>query len=189
MAFSTVSKLSGRFVPKLKCIRGSFAYCQNRWNVLYLIPTDITPLYNGEHVRQIKCEVIPFMTINEEQLRTFLLTFAGLAALSLVAAILLILLTYRRLRHLRLPPDADFTTCLRAVPISVVITLDLLDFGLDVFSVPIAWVLLGKLRLQGLRGVTVLEEMIPGTQLLPTMTLAWIGIRLYDRFTDQRANQ
>jgi len=126
------------------------------------------------------------MTINEEQLRTLLLTFAGLAVLSLVTAILLALVTYRRLRHLHLPPDADFTTCLRTVPISVVIILDLLDFGLDVFSVPIAWVMLGKLGLQGLRGITVLEELIPGTQLLPTMTLAWIGIRLYDRFIGQR---
>ena len=124
--------------------------------------------------------------INEEQLRTFLLIFAGLAVLSLVAALLLALVTYRQLRRLRLPPDADFMTCLRAVPISLVIILDLLDFGLDVFSVPIAWLMLGKLGLQGLRGITVLEEVIPGTQLLPTMTLAWIGIRLYDRFTTRR---
>jgi hypothetical protein len=131
-------------------------------------------------------EVILFMTINEEQLRTLLLIFAGSAVLSLVAAILLTLVTYRRLRRLHLPADADFTTCLRAVPITVVIILDLLDFGLDVFSVPIAWAILGKLELQGLRGVTVLEELIPGTQLLPTMTLAWIGIRLYDRVTGQR---
>jgi hypothetical protein len=129
------------------------------------------------------------MTINEEQLRTLLLIFAGSAVLSLVAAILLTLVTYRRLQRLHLPPDADFTTCLRAVPITVVIILDLLDFGLDVFSVPIAWVMLGKLGLQGLRGVAVLEELIPGTQLLPTMTLAWIGIRLYDRFTGQRGYQ
>ena len=129
------------------------------------------------------------MTINEEQLRTFLMIFAGLAALSVVAAILLTLMTHRRLRRLRLPPDADFTTCLRAVPISAVIILDLLDFGLDVFSVPIAWVMLGKLGLQGLRGITILEEVIPGTQLLPTMTLAWIGIRLYDRFTGPRGHQ
>jgi hypothetical protein len=129
------------------------------------------------------------MAINEEQLRTFLMIFAGLAALSVVAAILLTLMTYRRLRRLRLPPDADFTTCLRAVPISAVIILDLLDFGLDVFSVPIAWVMLGKLGLQGLRGITILEEVIPGTQLLPTMTLAWIGIRLYDRFTGPRGHQ
>jgi hypothetical protein len=106
-----------------------------------------------------------------------------LAVLSLVAAFLLILVTYRRLRYLRLPPDADFMTCLRTVPITVVIILDLLDFGLDFFSAPIAWVMLGKLELQGLRGITILEELIPGTQLLPTMTLAWIGVRLYDRFT------
>jgi hypothetical protein len=126
------------------------------------------------------------MIINEEQLRTLLLIFAGSAVLSLVAALLLTLVTYRRLQHLRLPSDADFTTCLRAVPISVVIILDLLDFGLDVFAAPIAWVMLGKLGLQGLRGITVLEEIIPGTQLLPMMTLAWIGIRLYDRVTEQR---
>jgi hypothetical protein len=129
------------------------------------------------------------MAINEEQLRTLLIILAGLAALSVVAAILLTLMTYRRLRRLRLPPDADFTTCLRAVPISTVIILDLLDFGLDVFSVPIAWVMLGKLGLQGLRGITILEEVIPGTQLLPTMTLAWIGIRLYDRFIGPRGHQ
>ena len=151
-----------------------------------MILTGNTSLSNGERVRRTKCGVVLLMTINEEQLRTLLLTFAGLAVLSLVAAILLTLVTYRRLRRLRLPPDADFMTCLRAVPISAVIILDLLDFGLDVFSVPIAWVMLGKLGLQGLRGITVVEEIIPGTQLLPTMTLAWIGIRLYDRFIGQR---
>lgn len=134
--------------------------------------------YNREH-----------MNIKEEQLWIFLLIFVGLAVFSLIAATLLTLVTYRRLRHLRLPSDADFTTCLRAVPISVVIILDLLDFGLDVFSVPIAWVLLGKLGLQGLRGITIFEEIIPGTQLLPTMTLAWIGIRIYDRFIGQRDYQ
>jgi hypothetical protein len=153
--------------------------------VLYLILTGNTSLSDGECVRRTKWEVIFFMTINEEQLRTLLLIFAGSAVLSLVAAILLTLVTYRRLRRLYLPPDADFMTCLRAVPITVVIILDLLDFGLDVFSAPIAWVMLGRLGLQGLRGVTVLEELIPGTQLLPTMTLAWIGIRLYDRFIGQ----
>ena len=151
-----------------------------------LILTSNMSLSDGERGQRTKCEVILFMTINEEQLRTLLLIFAGWAVLSLAAAILLTLVTYRRLRRLRLPPDADFTTCLRAVPISVVIILDLLDFSLDVFSVPIAWVMLGKLGLQGLRGIAVLEELIPGTQLLPTMTLAWIGIRLYDKFTGQR---
>ena len=151
------------------------ACCQNRWNVLYLILTGNTSLSDGKRVRRTMCGVVLFMTINEEQLWTLLLIFAGLAVLSLVAAILLTLMTYRRLRRLRLPSDADFMTCLRTVPISVVIILDLLDFSLDFFSVPIAWVILGKLGLQGLRGVTVLEELIPGTQLLPAMTLTWIG--------------
>jgi len=128
------------------------------------------------------------MTIRAEQLRLLLLISAGIAALSLAAAILLILVTYQRLRRLSLPFDANFTTCLRTVPITVVIILDLLDFGLDVFSAPVAWILLGKLGLQGLRGITVLEELIPGTQFLPTMTLAWIGIRLYDRFISQRSD-
>jgi len=128
------------------------------------------------------------MTIRAEQLRLLLLISAGIAALSLAAAILLILVTYRRLRRLSLPFDASFTTFLRTVPITVVIILDLLDFGLDVFSAPVAWILLGKLGLQGLRGITVLEELIPGTQFLPTMTLAWIGIRLYDRFISRRSD-
>jgi hypothetical protein len=161
-------------------LRETSVYCQNKWNVLYLVWTGNTSLSNRKRMRRTN------MTINEEQFRTLLLTFAGLAVLSLVAAILLALMTYRKLQRLHLPPDADFMTCLRAVPISLVIILDLLDFGLDVFSVPIAWVVLGKLGLQGLRGITILEELIPGTQLLPTMTLAWIGIRLHDRFAGQR---
>jgi hypothetical protein len=101
--------------------------------------------------------------------------------LSLVLAVVLMALTYRRLKRLHVPPDADFFTTLRHVPLTLVILLDLLDFGLDFFSVPIAWVLLNKLGLQSLRGVTVVEEIIPGTQFLPTMTAAWIVARLLPR--------
>jgi hypothetical protein len=101
--------------------------------------------------------------------------------LSLALAVVLIALTYRRLKRLHIPPDADFVTALRHVPLSLVLLLDLLDFGLDFFSVPIAWVLLSKLGLQSLRGVTVVEEIIPGTQLLPTMTAAWFAARLLSR--------
>lgn len=101
--------------------------------------------------------------------------------LSLILAGVLIVLTYRRLKHIRIPPDADFFTALRHVPLTLAIFLDLLDFGLDFFSVPIAWVILGKLGLQPLRGVTVVEEIIPGTQLLPTMTAAWFAARLLSR--------
>jgi hypothetical protein len=80
--------------------------------------------------------------------------------LSLVLAGALIVLTYRRLKRIRIPPGADFVTTLRHVPLTLVLFLDLLDFGLDFFSVPIAWVILGKLGLQSLRGVTVVEEII-----------------------------
>ena len=98
--------------------------------------------------------------------------------LSLVLAGVLIILTYRRLKRIRIPPGADFVTTLRRVPLTLVLFLDLLDFGLDFFSVPIAWVILGRLGLQSLRGVTVVEEIIPGTQFLPTMTAAWFAARL-----------
>ena len=98
--------------------------------------------------------------------------------LSLVLAGVLIALTYRRLKRIRIPPGADFVTTLRHVPLTLVLFLDLLDFGLDFFSAPIAWVILGKLGLQSLRGVTIVEEIIPGTQFLPTMTAAWFAARL-----------
>jgi len=83
-----------------------------------------------------------------------------------------------RVKRVHLPPDADFLTALRATPLSVVILLDLFDFSLDIFSVPFTWILLGYLGLQPLRAVTVVEAAIPGTQLLPTLTIAWIVARL-----------
>jgi len=112
----------------------------------------------------------------------FLGQVMGVAMLvSLVLAGALIVLTYRRLKRIHIPPDAGFFTALRHVPLSLVLFLDLLDFGLDFFSAPIAWVLLGKLGLQSLRSVTVVEEVIPGTQFLPTMTAAWFAARLLPR--------
>jgi len=83
-----------------------------------------------------------------------------------------------RVKHIQLPPEADFLTTLRLTPLSVVILLDLLDLTLDVFSAPFAWVLLGYLGLQPLRAVTVIEAIIPGTQFLPTMTIAWLVARV-----------
>ena len=83
-----------------------------------------------------------------------------------------------RVRGIQLPEDADFLTALRSTPLSVVILLDLFDFSLDIFSVPFTWILLGYLGLKPLRGVTVVEAAIPGTQLLPTLTIAWIAARV-----------
>ncbi len=128
------------------------------------------------------------MDIDVEGLRHIALTFAILLILSLVAAGLLLILARRRLRHLNLPAYADFFTTLRAVPFSLVLFLDLLDFGLDIFAAPVAWVVLGRLGLKGLRGVTIVEELIPGTQLIPTMTATWVLVRIYDRLGGKAAD-
>ncbi len=96
-------------------------------------------------------------------------------------AVLLLIWVVLRVRRINLPPDADIFTALRATPFVVVLVLDLLDFSLDFLSAPIAWTLLSYLGLKPLRGVTLVEGLIPGTQLLPTMTVAWIFARLARR--------
>jgi hypothetical protein len=103
-----------------------------------------------------------------------------LFAIGLIFALLLFGWIAWRIKRIKLPPDADFFTALRATPLSVVILLDLLDFSLDIFSAPFAWTLLSYLGLQPLRTVTVVEAIIPGTQFLPTMTVAWLIARYTD---------
>lgn len=104
----------------------------------------------------------------------FFLAAAGIALLLALAGILWLLL---RVRRIGIPPNTDWKTALRKTPLSVVIVLDLLDFSLDIFSAPISWGLLGYLGLRPLRGFTTVESLIPGTQLLPTMTAAWLVAR------------
>jgi len=108
-----------------------------------------------------------------------LILYVLAAVFSLGFILLLIFLGWViwRVKRIHLPPDADFLSTLRATPLSVVILLDLLDLTLDIFSAPIAWVLLGYLGLKPLRTVTVIEAVIPGTQFLPTMTIAWFVAR------------
>ena len=84
-----------------------------------------------------------------------------------------------RVRKIQLPPDADFFTAMRVTPLVVVVLLDVLDLTLDFLSAPVAWMLLTRLGLGPLRGVTLVEGLIPGTQIIPTMTLAWIGVRVF----------
>ncbi len=120
------------------------------------------------------------MPITWEIDELFLLLLALMAS-SLLLALLLVALFVWRLRKIKLPPDADLFTALRATPFVVVLVLDLLDFGLDFLSAPLAWALLTRLGLKPLRGVTVVESLIPGTQFLPTMTTAWVLARLFGR--------
>ncbi|MEW5867827.1 MAG: hypothetical protein AB1894_01015 [Chloroflexota bacterium] len=110
------------------------------------------------------------------------MAYLALALLGVGLALSLVFLAWviLRVRRIQLPANADFLTTLRHTPLSVVILLDLLDLSLDFLSAPFAWVLLGYLGLESLRGVTIVESIIPGTQFLPTMTAAWIVARLSD---------
>lgn len=110
--------------------------------------------------------------------RTWLTAFLILAGVSLLLALALLIWILRRIKRINLPADAGTLAALRMTPLPIVVLLDLLDLSLDVFSAPVSWAILGRLGLGPLRGVTVIEGLIPGTQLIPTMTLAWLLARL-----------
>lgn len=107
------------------------------------------------------------------------LRIAGIViSISAVLSIIMAIWVVRRIRRINLPPDADAITALQLTPLSVVVLLDLLDFTFDFLSAPISWAILGYLGLKPLRGVTIVESIIPGTQAIPTMTIGWIIVRL-----------
>jgi hypothetical protein len=106
----------------------------------------------------------------------FLLTGMGI---SLALGLLFLFYILLMIRRIDIPDDADFTETLRHTPFIVVVMLDLLDFGLDILSAPLAWVVLDRLGLKALRGVATVEALLPFTQLIPSMTLLWIGARFF----------
>lgn len=102
----------------------------------------------------------------------------GIFALIVVTLAAVVLFTaWQKLRRLRVPPDADFFTTLRAVPLSLVVGLDLLDLGLDVLSSPVVWYILDRLNLKALRNVATFEAFVPFTGPIPTLTLSWFLAR------------
>lgn len=101
-----------------------------------------------------------------------------LMAAALALSVILLAVGYRRLKRIELPEDADFWVAIRAVPLYLVVALDLLDFALDFLSAPIGWMVLTHLGLTPLRNTSVVEMLIPFTQPIPTLTMAWIGARL-----------
>lgn len=105
------------------------------------------------------------------------IAFAICAGASLIAVITLLITAWQHVIELDIPPDADFFETLQMIPISVPIALDLLDLAFDVFSAPISWVILELMGLRALQMITVIEGIIPGTQLIPTMTIAWFVAR------------
>lgn len=117
------------------------------------------------------------MTI--EDLRTIGLILAASMGVSLALAAVLFIAVIRKLRRLNVPPDAGFGETLLYVPFLLVLFIDLLDWGLDVLSAPVSWVLLDRLGLRSLRNVSTVEALIPFTQFIPTLTLSWIWVRVF----------
>jgi hypothetical protein len=106
-------------------------------------------------------------------------TILTIMAVCVAVAFIGLLLIARSVRRLRIPPDADFFSTMRMVPLSLVIFLDLLDFGLDIFSAPIIWVLLDRMGLPNLRNKATIEAVIPITGPIPTFTICWFAARLF----------
>lgn len=116
------------------------------------------------------------MDISLEQFGLYLLIAMGVA---LLLVLLMFGLVQRKVKQLNVPPDAGFAETLLYTPLIVVIFIDLLDFGLDFLAAPVAWFLLDRWGLKGLRGVSALEAFIPFTQPIPTLTLAWVWVRMF----------
>jgi hypothetical protein len=109
-----------------------------------------------------------------------LVAAAALAALLVVAlAAAALYVAYRKLRRIRIARDSDFFTTVRAVPLALVVGLDLLDLGLEVFSTPITWLLLDRLGLKALRNVATIKAVIPLGDMIPALTLAWFAARFF----------
>ena len=108
-------------------------------------------------------------------LRNFIAAVAVAVLVVLALAAAAIYVAYRKLRRIRIAADSDFFTTVRAVPLSLVIGLDLLDIGLDVFSTPITWMLLDRLGLKSLRNIATVKAVVPVLDMIPALTLAWLA--------------
>jgi len=117
-----------------------------------------------------------------------LLIFGVMVAATVAGASFLAVAVYK-LRNMDIPENASFSETLLLTPISVVLAIDLLDLGLDILAAPLSWAILDWIGLKALRGVAAVEALIPGTQLIPTMTLCWLGVRIFgtrQQIFDQR---
>lgn len=123
----------------------------------------------------------------EQYLQDFVLVLLSVMSVALILAIILLAIIIIQVRRIHVPPGAGFAETLLYTPFLVVLFLDVLDLALDFLSAPIAWIVLDRLGLKGLRGVATVESFIPFTQGIPTMTVAWIGVRLFgrDRFIER----
>lgn len=114
-----------------------------------------------------------------DTLREIGLVVFGFMTISFILAMILFFLVIRRLKRMDVPPNAGFGETLLYTPLLLVVFIDLLDFALDVLAAPFTWVILDRLGLKALRGFAAFEALLPFTQLIPTMTLAWFAARLF----------
>ena len=124
----------------------------------------------------------------DDSLRTFGFVLLSLLVIGVVLGTIMLALVWRSLRRVKVPPNADFFTTVRAVPLGLVVGLDLLDLGLDMFAAPIVWLVLNRFKLQALRNVAAFEAIVPFTQPVPTLTIAWCAARLLNLGDPPRAH-
>ena len=117
--------------------------------------------------------------MNIESLQTVGLYIAGAMAICFFLALFLFLIVVRKMRKINVPLGAGFSETLLYTPFLLVIFIDLLDFALDALAAPFTWIILDRLGLKALRGVFAFEALLPFTQFIPLMTLAWFGVRLF----------
>ena len=113
-----------------------------------------------------------------ETTSNILMILLALMGASIFIAVAGLFLMARSIRRLQIPRDADFFTTMRAIPLALAIVLDLLDFGLDIFSAPIMWIALDRMGLPNLRNKAAVEALIPFTNVIPTFTVCWFAARL-----------
>ncbi len=113
-----------------------------------------------------------------ETIRLIGIVFFVILLVTMIGSLTILLLSAKRIRSIKIPPDATFAETLHYTPLVVVITIDLLDLVLDILAAPLSWAILDWLGLKSLRGVAAVEALVPGTQIIPTMTICWFGVRL-----------
>lgn len=113
-----------------------------------------------------------------ELIRTIGIAALVIMAFSALVGVTLLLFSANKLRQLNIPPNATFAETLHYTPLVVVVAIDLLDLAFDFLAAPLSWAILDRLGLKSLRGVAAAEALIPGTQLIPTLSICWFGVRL-----------
>jgi hypothetical protein len=125
------------------------------------------------------------MDITTDDLQTIALMFGALFLIGLVVSGLLLAYAFTKMRHVEVPPNAGLADTLHATPFIVALGIDILDLTLDFLAAPASWIILDRLGLKALRNMATIEALIPGTQLIPTLTLGWIIVRVFNITSDR----